>query len=150
MPKNYTKEQLWELYEKLPVELQEAVFSEENAEHIGTICERYGVKEDQISEVAKFVGRVLMGLLPPEDFQAILKKEVGLKNGDARQVTHEINRFVFSPVKDYLNQLYHIGTVPPEKPTAPHPTEEMPTKAPLEVSEKPTVRREDIYREPLD
>jgi hypothetical protein len=34
MPKEYRKEELWKLYEKLPKELQEAIFAEETANHI--------------------------------------------------------------------------------------------------------------------
>ncbi len=47
---NYPKEQLWELYENLPKELQEAIFSSENADKIYDICTRNGDnKEDVIS-----------------------------------------------------------------------------------------------------
>ena len=149
----YTKDQLWKLYDKLPAELQEAVFSEETAGYIGTVCERYGLEENKISEVAKFVGRVLMGVLPPKSFQEVLAKEIGLKKDAAQQISHEINRFVFAPVKDHLNQIYHIGTEPPKKTAIPleeaqESKPEQETTAPPKTEEKPT--RPDAYREPLE
>ena len=108
---------------------------------------------DKISEVAKLVGRVLLGILPPESFQAALEKEGKLKKDAAQQISHEINRFVFAPVKDRLNQLYHIGTVPPEKPTAATtPKTETPAEAQLTPGvptskEKPEA---DTYREAVE
>lgn len=155
MPTIYTKEQLWKLFEKLPSELQEAIFSEENSEHIGTICERYGVKEEQVSEVAKYVGRVLIGLLPPEDFPSTLVKEVGIKNDTAKQIAHEINRFVFAPVKELLAQIYHIGAIPSDKVEVPpkeKPEESMPApeEAVVPPPEEKIERGPDAYREPIE
>jgi hypothetical protein len=153
---NYTKEELWKLYEKLPPVLQEAIFSEENADHINRICERYGLKEEQIPKVAKFSGRVLMGLMLPEDFLSVLKKEVGLKDDIAKQIAHEINRFVFAPVKDYLAQLHRIekqpekGTTPP--PTIPEEIEGTKKRLPESVDNelKGRAQAHDIYREPIE
>jgi len=135
----YTPEQFWKLYEKLPEELKEAVFSEETAETIWDICERNEV--EKISEVAEYVGRVLLGVLPPEDFQEILEKELKLEKDLAKKVSQEINRFIFYPVKASLEELYKIEIAPPAKPTGITPPPE----------EKPPVPPgEDIYREPIE
>lgn len=105
----YTQDQLWKLYDKLPPELQEAVFSAENAEHLDAICQRYEVAVKQIPDIAKLIGRVFLGVLPPEDFPTVLEKETELKKETAKQVTHEINRFIFAPVQASLAQIYNIG-----------------------------------------
>ena len=47
----YTKEQFWKLYEKLPAELKEAVFSDEVGDHILDACAKNGVA-DKVSAVA--------------------------------------------------------------------------------------------------
>jgi hypothetical protein len=106
MPKQYTKEELWKLYEKLPQELKDAVFAEETANQIGDICERYKVPKNIISEIAKQVGNVLLGILPPEDLQEILEKEIKLEKSAAKKVTQEITRFIFYPVRTELEKLY--------------------------------------------
>jgi len=135
----YTPEQFWKLYEKLPEELKEAVFSEETAETIWDICERNEV--EKISEVAEYVGQVLLGVLPPEDFQETLEKELKLEKDLAKKVSQEINRFIFYPVKASLEELYKIEIAPPAKPTGITPPPE----------EKPPVPPgEDIYREPIE
>jgi len=141
MQKEYTKEQLWKLYEKLPEELKEAVFSEETANNIDDICTRNGIEDDRISEIAHYTGRVLMGVLPPADFQEILEKELKLEKDLAKKVSQEINRFIFYPVKASLEELYKIEIAPPAKPTGITPPPE----------EKPPVPPgEDIYREPIE
>ncbi len=147
----YTKDQLWKLYDKLPSELQEAVFSEETAGHLDDICKRYSVAEGKVSEVAKYVGRVLLGVLPPEDFQTALEKEVVLARDAAKQIAHEINRFVFAPVKDQLNQIYHIGTTAPAKTASAPEMMREPAETPAGIPQKPSeASKADVYREGVE
>src|SRR4030042_3120084 len=113
MAKEYTKEELWKLIEKLPKELQEAIFSEETAEHIGNTCERYDIKEEIISEIAKQVGNVLLGILPPDEFQKTLETELKLESDIAKKVAQDISRFIFYPVKTDLEELYKVEIAPP-------------------------------------
>lgn len=149
MPAEYTQDQLWKLYENLPPDLQEAIFSEKNAEHIDAICGRYKLAEEKIPEIAGLVGKILLGIMPPENFQDVLEKEAGLKREIAKEVAHEINRFILAPVKGSLDQIYHIGTTPPEKPQA--PPKETPTSTPAEEEPKPETQRTfDIYREQIE
>ena len=110
MAKEYSKEQFWKLYEKLPEELKEAVSSADTADYIWNACEKSGI--DEVSEVAKLVGNVLLGVLPIEDFQEILEKELKLEKEVAKKVTQEINRLIFYPVKPALEQLYKIEIGP--------------------------------------
>ncbi len=62
----YPPKQLWPLYEKLPKDLQETIFSEKTADLIFDICTRNGL-EKEMSEVAKHTGYV--GLLSPEELE---------------------------------------------------------------------------------
>jgi len=141
MPKQYTREELWKLYQKLPKELKESIFAGETAEHIGNICERYKIPEEKISEIAKQVGNVLIGILPPGEFQEALEKEVKLEKEVAKKIAQEINRFIFYPVKPVLEELYKIEIAPPAKPTkVTPPPEEKPSAPP----------GKDVYREPVE
>ena len=138
----YTKEQLWKLYEKLPEELKDAIFSEETANSIGTICERNKIEDEKVSEVAKYTGRVLLGILPPSEFSATLEKEVRLEKEVVKKVSQEINRFIFYPVKSSLEELYRVEIAPGAPPTVKTP----------EVKSTPEVETEkpDVYREPVE
>ncbi|GAI36060.1 unnamed protein product, partial [marine sediment metagenome] len=43
MPK-YDEKQLWDLFNKLPDDLKDAIFSEDTADSILSICQRYKIK----------------------------------------------------------------------------------------------------------
>lgn len=134
----YTPEQLWKLYEKLPEALKNAILSSENVDDIFNICTRNEIGDEQISEIARYTSYVLLGVLPPEDFQKTLEKELKLKKEVAKKITHEINRFIFYPVKDALSSLYKRGVTLPEKPP----------EVAFEI--KPPEKKPDIYREPIE
>ena len=106
---DYKQEQLKELYQNLPKELQEALYSEKNGDYIQEICERSNIKKElRINLVSKFVGHVLLGLLPPANFGKKIQRELGLKKEKADQIALEINRFVFLPSKESLEKLYQV------------------------------------------
>ncbi len=108
MPQEYSKDQLWKLYESLPDDLKEAVFSEETANTIHEACTKNNLEEEKISEVAKYTGYVLLGLIPPNEFEKTLKDKVGLKDEALKQTAREIYRFVFFPLKETIEKLYEI------------------------------------------
>ena len=143
MPEEYTKEQFWKLYEKLPQELKDALFAEETGDNIHDICERNGVLEN-LDRVVDYVGRVLVGLLPPDDLQETLERELEIDKERAKKIGQEINRFIFYPVKAYLEELYKIEMVPIAGTPAKPPVKKVEEKA----EERP--KREDIYREPIE
>ena len=140
MPKKYTPEQFWKLYEKLPQELKDALFAEETGNAIYDICKRNGAEEN-LDQIVEYVGQVLVGVLPPEEFQETLEKELKLEKDVVKNVAREINRFIFYPVKSSLEELYKIEIAPPAKPTGiTPPPEEKPSAPP----------RKDVYREPIE
>jgi len=145
MGKKYTREQFWQLYEKLPQELKDALSAEETGDSIYDACQKNGILGN-LDSVVECVGQVLVGVLPPEEFQEALEKELKLKRGVAKKVSREINRFIFYPVKSSLEELYRIEI------TVPIPTQVTPRpKADSRVEEKPSAPpRKDTYREPVE
>ena len=133
MLKEYTREQLQKLYKKLPEELQDAIYSKETADSIYDICERNNIEEKSI--VAKLVGRVLLGILAPDEFQEAIEKELKLSREKAKEVAWEVSRFIFYPVRIHLEKLYQIEITP--FPTTPFSVKK----------EKPKI---DKYREPIE
>ena len=142
MEKEYTKEELWKIYEKLPDDLKEAIFSGKTAEDIFSICTRYGIEEgEKMSKIAKYVGRVLMGLLPPDEFQETIEKELNLEKEMAKKIGRDVEMLIFYPVRASLEEIYKTQISPPAPPTkiAPPPT----------IKQKPSPPK-DIYREPIE
>ena len=139
----YTTEQLWKVYEKLPQELREAVFSEETADAIFNSCERNNVEE--VSRIAYYVGLVLMGLILPQEFSGVLIADVKLPKTLADAIARDINRLVFYPVKPALEQLHRMEIEVTAKIVTPQPPKEGGAE---EKPEDP--KRDDNYREPIE
>ena len=149
MPKEYTKEELWKLYEKLSQELKEAIFAESTADNIWSVCEKNEIEE--VSKVAKYAGHVLLGILPPDEFQGALEKELSLDEETAKKANREIFRFVFYPVKAALEELYKTEITPPTGSTmAPPPITKPVTGGPPSETSMGEKLKKDTYREPLD
>lgn len=104
----YSLEQLNDLYKKLPAEIKEMIISDDTQENIYKVLEEHGLLDERAGLISSLIRDVLFGLLPPENFEPSLKKEIGLNQNLAKEITQEINRFVFFPIKTTLNDLYKI------------------------------------------
>ena len=104
----YSKEQLWELYEQLPGDLQKAVFSEEIGEKTENILRENNIEDSQkITKTIKSVGYVFLGLMAPEELKEnILKKELKIKKEIAENIFSAINNEIFLSLKNSLEALY--------------------------------------------
>ena len=146
MPK-YSEKQLWDLFNKLPDDLKDAIFSEDTADSILSICQRYKIEDKKISKVAELAGNSLMGLLPPDQLQGSLEKDLALDFKIAKKISQEINRFVLYPVKESLSSFYEIELAPGGK--IMKLTPEKKEKKKIEpAKEEPSTK--DIYREPIE
>ncbi len=131
---DYPKEQLRELYKDLPKDLQKATFSEEVAANIQEVCKENGITDDDvIFDITKNIGYVFLGLLAPNEFSDVLEKELKIEKKKAKQISSEITRFIFLPLKKSLEALYQIE-IKAEKIQMEKKTEEKP-------------KRKDKYRE---
>ena len=108
MVKEYSKEEFWKLYEKLPIELQDAIFSKETAETIDNVCSANGIEDKRVQEIAECVGKVLLGIFPLEEFRKALEKDMKLNPQKAEKVFRELNRFIFHSLTSSLEKLYKI------------------------------------------
>ncbi|XOB42762.1 MAG: hypothetical protein ACKKMP_01755 [Candidatus Nealsonbacteria bacterium] len=137
MAEKISSEQYWKLYKGLPQPLQEALSSDETANNMQNICEKYEIT-DHASDVVDQMSWVLLGLLLPDEFQKTIEKELGLEKNIAKKVVLEINRFIFYPVKSSLEELYNMEITPPAQMKTPRPA----------TDKEPTAdKRKDIYRE---
>jgi hypothetical protein len=140
MAEKISSEQYWKLYEKLPESLQNALGSDDNANHMQNICEKYKATK-RVSDIVDQMARVLLGLLSPDKLQEVLEKEIGLKKETAKNITQEINRYIFYPVKAELEKLYKIDiTLPAQMDVTATPQDRPPIPP----------RKDDVYREPIE
>lgn len=143
MVDDYPKEELQKIYEALPEDLKEALFSEKTAGDIYDICVENGIEGKNL-EVAKYVGHVLLGLLSPDEFEKTLKEKMVLGDETLKKVSQGITRLVFIPLKTNLEVLYKIKIEIPEPPKEPLKRETLAEQAPKKQFGK------DTYREPIE
>ena len=150
MPEEYPKEELQKIYEALPKDLKEAMFSDEVADNISDICAANGLEEEKSPEVAKFVADVFLGLLSPNEVEKTLKEKLMLEGDLSKKISQEITRLVFFPLKTRLEALYKIKIIPPPSPETTEPSKEFPKeKIPIEQTPKKGLGK-DVYREPIE
>ena len=153
MPKKYTSEQFWELYEKLPQELKDALFAEETGDNIYEICKK-NEAEKNFDQIVECVSQILTGVLNPEDFKNTLEKDLKIEKETAKKIAQEINRFIFYPVKAELTELYKMDIAPEEKTeigkAALSPEGKPAEITPLSEKKPQTSSGKDTYREEIE
>lgn len=146
---NYSKEQLSELYNNLPEDLKKTASSDDTAYNIQEICTENGVTDDDdIFDIAKNIGYVFLGLLPPNELSYVFEKEIDLEKSKAELIASEIIRFVFLPVKTSLETLYKMEIRPTIKPGADITVPRQKTSVLPDL--KKNAAKKDTYREPLE
>jgi hypothetical protein len=105
-------EKMWELYEKIPKELQNVVFSEDTDEKISTICKNNKIENEQT--IIDLVQGVLLGVLPPENTEKELI-ERGIKKTLSKIVAEQIQKNIFLPVEESIKKLYNKQWKPEQK-----------------------------------
>lgn len=155
MPSPYTQEQLNKIYEKLPEELQDALYSMETAESISTSCETYGIEDERVSKIARYAGQVLMGIILPSEFQKVLEQNIDMPKVLAEAIARNINRLVFYPVKPALEQLHDMsmgkkGVPEEEGPLAQNAPASAAISLEPETIQEQKPKTDDSYREPIE
>jgi len=152
MATQYTKEQLENIYEKLPEELQEAVFSVETSQDIVETGERYGVIDERLNTIAERVGFVLMGLILPQEFSEVIEKETGLPKTVAEAIARDLNRTIFYPVRPALEQLHRMEIEVSARVVTPKAGEEgeVAQEEPSQQTPPKKPSGPDAYQEPIE
>jgi len=142
MPKNETPE---EFNKEIPEKLLDLIKAEDTALEITRICFENEIKEDaKIRGISYQTGRVLVGDLPPEDFEKDLAEKVKISSFLASKIAREISESIFYPAKESLTTLYGDGA---------SFFEEAPTESPEimeKISEETKGGGKDTYREPVE
>ena len=142
----------WQTYEKLPDSLKEALFSEENFNIVSKVCEDNGIADEEAkSLMMKYVGRILMGLLPIKEFPIMLELDLNIDSEKARVIAGDIDRQIFSRLRIELNKLY-MENIAEKKDLSDNVKKEEPVK-PKEGEKQAEIpkplQNKNPYREPI-
>ena len=135
----YSKQQILKLYKNLPEELKDALEAESTMQAIEKYSKQYQFSAEQTSKLVDLIRNVLLGLLPVNEFEQELEKELKLKKPIVKKIAFEIQRFIFYPVRKSLSEIYktEIGITPG--------LENKPKSKP-----KKRTMKKDSYREPIE
>lgn len=102
---NFTDEQIGQMYDDLPEDLQEAIFSVETTRIVTELGKKYALAIDKIGDLANETGMVMLGVAHPKDFVANLEMRLEVDKNKAQAIAGDINDLVFRPVRDSLQKI---------------------------------------------
>ena len=65
---NYTDQQIAQMYDNLPEDLKDSIFSVDTTSVINEIGRKYGLAIDKIGDLANETGMVMLGVTHPNEF----------------------------------------------------------------------------------
>ncbi len=102
----YTHEEYKKLYEKLPKDFQKFFWDEDIAIYIEKIRERHGLENIEGNKISLIVAHIFLGITEAEKLEEIIIEEIEPNREKAKKIAREINRFIVSPARPFLEQLY--------------------------------------------
>ena len=106
--KNFTEEQIAQMYDNLPEDLKEAVFSVDMSEVVEKIGRGHQLAIDKIGDLANETGMVMLGVTHPDEFIGNLAERLEVDKEKARGIAQEINEQIFKKVRDSLRKIHNM------------------------------------------
>lgn len=104
----YSKEEIKERYNKLPLRLRDEIWNEENSQIIQQIAAENNLRMDQLSALADETGLVMLGITKPSDFIPNLAERMKVEREKAKKVGQQVNERIFTKVRGALRQIHEI------------------------------------------
>lgn len=106
--KNFTEEQISQMYDNLPEDLKEAIFGVEMSNIVEKIGRKHTLNIEQIGDLANETGMVMLGVTHPDEFIINLTDRLKIDKEKSRTIAQEINEQIFKPVRDSLRKIHNI------------------------------------------
>lgn len=127
----YTNDELYDLFKKLPPDVREAYGSVEYMKVLDEIEKKHGLHIDQAGELSNEIYKLVLGITLPQKFISAVASSVRVTPETAREITEEVNQRIFRPVKDSLVQIHKM------KESAEKPEDELSLKEEVGIDEIP-------------
>ena len=93
-------------FSELPPELREAIARPETADAMSEIAQRSRLTDRQLAQLASLTGLAMGGALPPREYVAALKSELGLTNEVLGTLVDDVAKLVFLPINPFMATAY--------------------------------------------
>ncbi len=110
-----SREQMMQRYQSLPTNLQDAIFSMENAQILQNVGQIHKLRIDQIGTLASETGLVMLGFVKPNEYIPHLAERLKVDKELARTIAHEVNDRIFVKVRDALRKIHGVKSDIEEK-----------------------------------
>lgn len=105
---NFTEEQISQMYDNLPEDLKEAVFSVDMNDVVEKIGRGHQLNIDKIGDLANETGMVMLGVTHPNEFIGNLTDRLEVDKEKARAIGGEINEQIFKKVRESLRKIHNM------------------------------------------
>ena len=106
--KNFTDQQIAQMYDELPEDLKDAIFSIDTTSVVNMIGRKHSLAIDKIGDLANETGMVMLGVTHPNDFIGNLADRLEVDKEKARTIAQEINEQIFKKVRDSLRKIHNM------------------------------------------
>ena len=106
--KNFTEEQIAQMYDNLPEDLKDAIFGLEMNEIVERIGRENQLNIEQIGDLANETGMVMLGVTHPNEFIGNLTERLEVDKEKARAIAGEINEQIFKNVQESLRKIHNM------------------------------------------
>src|SRR3990167_1185834 len=106
--KNFTEEQIAQMYDNIPEDLKDVIFGLEMNEIVEKIGRENQLNIEQIGDLANETGMVMLGVTHPNDFIGNLTERLEVDKEKARAIAGEINEQIFKKVRESLRKIHNM------------------------------------------
>lgn len=103
-----TPDQLREIYNSLPEDLQDAMGSAQTSETVRRISNNYGLSLDQMGELTEEIGLTMLGVNLLEDMPKNIALRLGVDLSMGTAIYRDINGSIFLRVQGSLKQVQEL------------------------------------------
>ncbi|HBB56708.1 TPA: hypothetical protein DEW47_03440 [Patescibacteria group bacterium] len=106
--KEYSDQEIENIYSNLPEDLRSAIFSIETDEEIVKIGKKYNLNIDKIGNLGNETGMVMLGVTMSSEFVSNLVKLLEIDKTKAGEIASDVNERIFKKVRDSLRRVHNL------------------------------------------
>jgi len=101
----HTKEEMAELYKKVPYDIRALLLDNNFGPAMQVIGRESGLTPKQSLEAENVVASIMLGIEPLSQFNQLLQKELEIPNEKVQKITRSVDENIFLPIKESLKKI---------------------------------------------
>ena len=132
---DYTRKQIDEMFEELPNDIQNVLYSDETIVFLKQTEKKYRLEREQTRGLSAEIGMLMLGISSPQHFISNIQKRMGISEETAKAIASEVNEKIFRPIKGSLKTLHSLN-----KKEETHKVNIIPSESLIETKESASVK----------